>query len=241
MNYVLTVTTPELSGTVLEIVKEMNLPLSTVLYGRGTATKTMMDFLGIDSKERRVIATIASDDATLELIRKQMLRLNIGVPGNGIVTAIPIKSVGGGKTLEYLGGSADKGQAPIINSKYELVIVIANEGYNADVMDAARLAGATGGTVLHGKGTNAKDAEEFFKVSLASEKEVVLIVSRGDSKAAIMKEILQKAGPQTRAGAIVFSLPISAVAGLTLIESPQSLEEAVSGENAAKEQKVQEE
>ncbi|MDD2648382.1 MAG: P-II family nitrogen regulator [Eubacteriales bacterium] len=232
MNYVLTVTTPELSGTVLEIIKEMNLPLSVVLYGRGTATKSMMDFLGIDSKERRVIATIATEDATLDFIRQQMIRLNIGVPGNGIVTAIPIKSVGGGRTLEFLGGSGDKGQMPIINYNYEMIIVIANEGYTADVMDAARLAGAAGGTILHGKGTNSKEAEEFFKVSLASEKEVLLIVSRSESKAAIMQEIIKNAGPQTRAGAIVFSLPISAVAGLSLIESTQNVEEAVSGDNA---------
>ena len=35
------------------------------------------------------------------------------------------------------------------NTKYELIIVIANHGYSEDVMDAARAEGAGGGTVIH--------------------------------------------------------------------------------------------
>ena len=87
---------------------------------------------------------------------------------------------------------------------HELIVVILNEGYADLVMDAARAAGAGGGTVLHAKGTGSKRGEKFFGVSLADEKDMV----------SIMRAINENAGPGTKAGAICFSLPVSSVAGL---------------------------
>ena len=54
---------------------------------------------------------------------------------------------------------------------HELIMAIMNEGYSDTVMDAARSAGAGGGTVLHAKGTGRARAEKFFGVSLADEKD----------------------------------------------------------------------
>jgi len=79
-------------------------------------------------------------------------------------------------------------------------------------MNAAREAGARGGTVLHGKGTGS-GAEKFHNISIAEEKEVILIVSDTENKAAIMRAVLMMAGPDTEPGAVVFSLPTTAVAG----------------------------
>lgn len=61
-------------------------------------------------------------------------------------------------------------KAPDINFEYELILAIANEGHTDAVMDAARAAGAGGGTVIHAKGTGGMGTEKFFNVSIASEK-----------------------------------------------------------------------
>ena len=127
---------------------------------------------------------------------------------------VPLKSVAGGKTLAYLTDSQKTGGKPSMEFKHELIVVILNEGYSDFVMDAARAAGAGGGTVLHAKGTGSRRAEKFFGVSLAEEKDLIYIVAHSDEKAAIMSAISEKAGPGTKAGAICFSLPISSVAGL---------------------------
>ena len=103
-------------------------------------------------------------------------------------------------------------------AKHELIIAIANYGYTTKVMEAARSGGATGGTVLHGKGVGMKRAEQFLGVSLVSEKEVILIVSKKEEKHAIMNAIMEKTGIGTKAGAIVFSLPVTGAAGLRLLE-----------------------
>ena len=101
---------------------------------------------------------------------------------------------------------------------YQIIVALVNQGYSEEVMAAARPAGAAGGTVLHGKGTGSRETEKFLNVSIAEEKEVILIVSPADRKADIMRAIVQKAGPGSEAGAIVFSLPVSEVAGFGLFE-----------------------
>ena len=85
-------------------------------------------------------------------------------------------------------------------------------------MDAARGAGAYGGTVIHAKGTGMEQAEKFMGVSLAAEKEMIFIVAKKEQKNDIMKAVMEQAGLDTKAKSIVFSLPVTDTAGLRLLE-----------------------
>ncbi len=98
---------------------------------------------------------------------------------------------------------------------YDLIITIVNHGDSDIVMDAAKQAGATGGTVLTGRGLGTKEAEKFFGITIQPEKEVVLIVIKREYKKAIMQSICKTAGLSSEASGITFSLPIDDVIGLT--------------------------
>jgi nitrogen regulatory protein PII len=112
-------------------------------------------------------------------------------------------------------------ESTLKDTAHELIIVIANQGNSELVMEAARSAGAYGGTIIHAKGTGKEAAERFMGVSLAAEKEMLFIVTKTEGKNAIMKAIMEKAGLNTRAKAIVFSLPVTDTAGLRLIEDEE--------------------
>lgn len=218
MNYVISIVDPYALDQLSDICRRLELPLTLVVHGRGTATTNMLELLGIvGTKERRVVMTVADDQKTRQLIEQERSQLFIDAPGHGIIVAVPIKSVGGGKTLSYLNGGHNAATQPTLNYDYELILAIANEGHTDTVMDAARAAGARGGTVLHGKGTGSKDAEKFFRVSIAQEKELILIVAKSDEKTAIMKSIVTNAGVNTEAGAVVISMPVSEVAGFGVL------------------------
>ena len=219
MNYVISIINPEALDTLCSICAHLKLPMAVVMHGRGTAVQSMMDLLGIESNDKRVVMTIADADKTKELITAQRRWLHLGVPGHGIVIAVPVKSIGGGKALAYLNqDNKNVKQTPSVSYAYELIVAITNEGCTDMVMNAARAAGARGGTTLHGKGTGEKDPR-FYNITLAEEKEVVLIVAAADRKSEIMASILKKAGPDTEAGTIVFSLPTTEVAGFGLLEA----------------------
>ena len=200
------------------ICEGLSLPVSLELLGKGTATKNMLELLGLGNREYHINITVANKEMTAALIDEARRQLYIDAPGHGIIVATPIKSVAGGKTLSYLNGGRPDDGAPEFNYNYEIILAIANEGFTDVVMDAARAAGARGGTVLHGKGTGSSDGEKFFKVSIASEKEVIMIVAKSSEKAEIMKSIVKQAGVGTEAGAVVMSLPVTAVAGFGMLD-----------------------
>ena len=199
-----------------ELFENHKLPMVLAVLGRGTATSEVLDLYGLEAKEKALLITVAGADMTKQLIRAAKHKLFIDVPGNGIMMAIPLKSVGGGKTLAFLsGGAAPDKAVPEMKFDHELIMAVINEGHTDPVMDAA---GAAGGTVLHAKGTGGKLSEKFLGVSLADEKEVVLIVSKAGEKTAIMRAISDQCGVDTPSGAITFSLPISSVAGLRVLD-----------------------
>ena len=106
-------------------------------------------------------------------------------------------------------------------TKYSLITVIVEKGCSDMVMDAARDAGARGGTVVHAKGTGTEQVAKFFGVSITPEKELIYIATRKSQRTEIMKAIMENAGPHTEAKAVVFSLPVEDIAGLTSIQEEE--------------------
>ncbi len=220
MNYILTIIDPAAESVLTKICVELEIPVSIVFHGRGTAIKSMLDLLGIESHERRVFIAIADGEKSKRYIEEQKKKLHLGVPGHGITVAVPVKSVGGGQAVSYLSGSGTGAKYTRPEKfDYELVMAIANAGTTDIVMNAARAAGARGGTVIHGKGTGSGDAQKFHHISIADKKEVVLIVAAAEIKSAVMYSILEKTGPGSAAGTLVFSLPVSEAAGFGFIQS----------------------
>lgn len=180
---------------------------------RGTAKTEHLSMYNLDPTEKVIVSGVLNASETKTLMKAAQDKLYIDIPGNGIMMAIPLKSVAGGKLLSYLSGGEQKG-TPKMSFEYELIVVILNEGHADSVMDAARRAGAGGGTVLHAKGTNRVGAQQFLNVSIADEKNIIYIVASQKEKADIMRAINESAGQNTPAGAICFSLPVSSVVGL---------------------------
>ena len=94
-------------------------------------------------------------------------------------------------------------------NKHEVVVCIVNAGFSQNVMEAARGAGAKGGTVLRARGTANPEAEDFFHITVQPDKEVVLILVPADIKDALIKAVYKEAGLASEAKGIIFSLPVS--------------------------------
>ncbi len=212
--YIIAVTDAAKGEHMNTLYRETGMHTILSMPARGTARSEHLDIYGLGAEPKTVISAVASAQEAAQLLRAAKRKLLIDIPGNGIMLTVPLKSVAGGRTLAYLTDNLKAGGTPDMVFKHELIVVILNEGYADFVMDAARAAGAGGGTVLHAKGTGSTRGEKFFGVSLADEKDMVYIIAHADEKAAIMRAINEQAGPATKAGAICFSLPVSSVAGL---------------------------
>ena len=97
---------------------------------------------------------------------------------------------------------------------HECIICIVNSGYSETVMEAAREAGAGGGTVLNARGTATKDAERFFGITIHPEKEMVMILVPREKRDGVLHALYKKVGLNTKGQGIAFALPVDAVVGL---------------------------
>lgn len=213
--FVLSIIERRKAQEMIRVHHDLNLSLVLAAMGAGTATSEHLSLYNLEPSEKAIIGTVATGATVKKLISHAEQKLYIDVPGNGVMMSIPMKSVSGGATLSHITeGQTLGGEKPNMDFKHELIIVVLKEGYSDMVMDSARKAGATGGTVLHAKGTGRAGAEKFHGVSLADEKDMIYILALSEKKSDIMKAITAECGAGTAPGAICFSLPVSETCGL---------------------------
>lgn len=193
-------------------------------FASGTAGSDVLNRFGLAKTEKRIVLTIASKAQQRMIFQMARKILYLDIPGNGILAAIPIKAVAGRQTLAYLTDSEITGGVPSMEFEYELIVVVLNAGFSAVAMDAAREAGAGGGTILHAKGTSSMRGEKFFNMRFADEKDMIYIVAHKSEKAAVMKALNENVGPSSEACGICFTLPISSVMGLRSRELDETAE-----------------
>jgi len=96
-----------------------------------------------------------------------------------------------------------------MDNQYELVICIVNAGFSQNVMEAARAAGARGGTILRARGSANPESAEFFNITVQPDKEMVMILVDAGIKDEVLKTVYTSAGLGAEAQGIAFSLPVS--------------------------------
>ena len=211
----------------LKVFDDHNVPLGLVTMGEGTAGTEIQELFGLQTVENEKAVCFSIIRETIWISVKKDLerrvrsdgRPFVNAPWSGVSFIVPLSSVGGPREMAYLTRGMDfkKGaESELKNTIYELIIVICNIGYNDMVMDAARDAGASGGTIIHARGTQRKETEDFLGISLATERDMVFIVSTAEEKDQIMESIMKNAGIDTKAGGLCFSLPVTATAGFKI-------------------------
>ena len=97
---------------------------------------------------------------------------------------------------------------------FEIIIGIVNEGFSEVAMNAARDAGARGGTITHARGTGTKEMEKKYGIVITPQKEMIYILVNSKIRDEVMTAMNKAVGTDTNAQGIIFSLPVSDVSGL---------------------------
>ncbi len=205
----------------LDLYKQEQINVMYITMGQGTARGDILDYLGLESSEKVVIYSFLEMDKWKTVKKDLQKKIQIDAPGEGIAYLVPLSSIGGKRTLQFLLEKQElpeREESTLKDTTYELIVAIADQGNLDLVMDAARGAGAYGGTVIHAKGTGMEYAEKYLGVTIAAEKEMIFIVTKKEQKNSIMKAIMEQAGMETAAKTVVFSLPVTDTAGLRLVD-----------------------
>lgn len=103
-------------------------------------------------------------------------------------------------------------------NNYDLIVAIINKGFTDLVMEAAKEAGARGGTTFVARGTGNKEMGEFFGIVIQPEKEIVFILVEEEIKDKVLLSIYKGAGLDTQGSGIAFSIKVDDVVGLRPVE-----------------------
>jgi len=199
----------------MEVLQRNSVDISQIILASGTHHKYYEDILGIGS-DKSVTLSVVTDEVWLKIKNDLENLYGIFAPGKGAACIIPLSSFGGAREFAYYtdGQNYQKGEVSTMkDTEVEMIVVISNQGHNNEVMEAAKAGGAGGGTVIHAAGTGVKKAEAFFGVTLATEKEITIIVTKSEFRNSIMESIMKNVGIETSAKSVAFSLPVSGTAG----------------------------
>lgn len=167
-------------------------PGGTVLMGRGTAQSRWLRMLGLDDVEKELLYCLLPASLVFPVMNA-IRNAPALARTRGIMFTIDVieafrHHVSAPAALSPSQEDPMSDNSPE-QSGYELLSIIVNNGSADQVMDAARSAGASGGTVIHARGTARPDDASFFGITIVPEKELVMILSPKEKSARIMETI----------------------------------------------------
>ncbi|MDR1929439.1 MAG: hypothetical protein LBQ44_02310 [Treponema sp.] len=222
------------SRAISEILEESQVRFHFICKGMGTAGSEILDLLGIGSAEKAVVICLEQNVMVPILLKRAAKKLGLHNPGAGIAFTAPLtginkpmlqvfkesihKNIRAGETGAgpLKTGKKEQEMSDKTDKRYDLIVIVANQGYSDELMTAAREAGATGGTVMNARGLAHKGPVKFLGISVQDEKEIITILTNRDKKIAIMQAVSRGFGISSKAQGVVFSLPAEDITGLDL-------------------------
>ena len=183
--------------------------------GRGTAASDMMSFLGLGSREKDVMLFMGRQSAVETVVREFLDNLRSPVKGKGIMMSLSPNAVSNlfavMLSLNAPTEEKEKKEAQTtLKDEYShsLVVISVNQGYTDAVMQTARRAGATGGTVIKARMVAPERSAQTLGMNLQGERELVAILAPDTIRDEIMNEVNREHGLRTNAQGILCALPV---------------------------------
>jgi nitrogen regulatory protein PII len=223
LGLVITVVNNGQAAPIVAIANKADSACSFIAHGAGTAKNDIYNVLGLGELRKQVIFSLVRENKWGVYKNLIEQRFAVSASSKGVSIYLLLDSLCGVSAYRFLSNERPgyKEETAMDEKKAdgnEVIFAIVNDGYTDLVMEAAKKAGARGGTVLQARGTGNKEIEKFYGIVITPEKQIVMIIVPKAIKDAVMKSIYKEAGISSKGQGIVFSLPVSDAAGLAKTE-----------------------
>lgn len=207
-----------------DFLRDKHIRFHYMINAVGTARSEVLKSLGLSGSEKTVCVCVIRNAEADRLVSSVTDRFSLTKPGNGIIYTLPVSGISA-VMMELLNDeNSERSEHRMENlseekksgTSYSLVVSVVNHGYSEVLMNAARSAGARGGTIINARHSGIGEAVKFFGVTLQAEKEIVAIVLPSAQKSELVKMISQKCGLHTEAHGITITLPVENCAGIDM-------------------------
>ncbi|MGP1495333.1 MAG: P-II family nitrogen regulator [Treponema sp.] len=154
----------------------------TILMGRGTAASSLLHILGFGDSAKDIVLIVSESDKKDKIKDSVIEAAKEKKQPFGILFTLNASDF-------FKSGTNHSEENMNLNSEYKLITVIVNKGYADAAMDAARKAGAGGGTIINARGTAKPGDSTFFGVEIVPEKDMILIAAESSKAEGILEAI----------------------------------------------------
>lgn len=212
---------------VKRILNDLSVALSITFTGYGTARSALLDYLGIGETEKTILFSLIPETDEARIMRELRNQMSLYLAGKGILFTVPLAGVSekiADGILEAVESKTMEEEKIMKQEdrRFNLVIVSMRAGNADEAMEAARSAGASGGTVVRARATENQKAEQFVGISLLPEQEMLMILTKKERTQAIMDALSEKVGLKTPACGVIFALPVDKTAGISADEEEEA-------------------
>ncbi len=181
--------------------------------GTGTATSEMLDVLGLNNKDKDIIISFGTQKAVASLTSAIDAGLWEISRSRGLMMELPLTAVNNLVATALIQNASDldmSGNEEKMKNEFDhsLLLIAVKQGFTEDVMQTARKAGASGGTVIRSRLMGTEHFEENFGISVDPEKEILAILAPNSLRDAILEAVNGAHGLRTPAQAILCALPV---------------------------------
>ena len=202
-------------GIYIKALQEDDVVMHFQCVGEGTAPSEMMEILGLGNSEKDIVISFATK-TTADRIANDLSK-NVGKTYGyqGLFMVIPTSAFSriSAEIIKKNSNDLVKGGEDTMQSefKYSLILITVNRGFTDRVMQTAKKAGATGGTVIKARHAEADIIEAFANVKLEDEKEIVTILAPDSVRNQILEDVNNEFGLKSEAQGVVLSVPVEKV------------------------------
>lgn len=194
------------------ILNERSAALSISFTGYGTARSALLDYLGIGETEKTVVLSLIPETDERTILKQIKTELSLYLAGKGISFTMPLSAVSGMIANGLMNAATEKTLEDKVMKQedraYNLIVCAVGANHVYEAVEAARAAGASGGTVIRARATDNQKAEQFIGVGLLREQELLLILAKTEAAGPIMDALNEKVGIKTEAGGVIYALPV---------------------------------
>lgn len=197
-----------------KLIKELeniNIKINFQTAGFGTAPTEMMDIFGLGTNDKDVIISLGDASVVENMMANFGVTFSSHSKYGGLMIILGVSAASRILTeiLNFNNDeNAEKGDGAMKNEYHNNLIVISvNEGYSDDVMQIARKAGATGGTVIKGRLAEVERFAELGKTDIDGEREILCILAPLKTSKQIMDDLNKEFGLNSDANGILFAIP----------------------------------
>ena len=209
MNLLCSVVEYGFGSKVITGLKPFSLFGTTVILGKGTIHNKFMKLLGIHETRKEICLSLVYSDQEDEIYEKLENKLKLEKKGHGILFTVPLMNKD--KTII---NEENKTKETKSMSNKEAIFVIVDHGKAHEVIDFANEAGAKGGSIIHGRGSNIDEKAKLFNLNIEPEKDIVLILAHKDKVERITDSIKVGMNIEDDYQGIIFVVDVSRTSGL---------------------------